>query len=98
MHPPRHALAALLLDQGRVDEAERVYRDDLGLSHKVQRCARHPDNVWALHGLVECLQKRVDTADNLPVIKEKLDRALAKADVPIRSSCLCRMVHNRSPR
>ncbi|MBZ9771302.1 hypothetical protein LB558_02045 [Mesorhizobium sp. CO1-1-8] len=31
-------------------EAEQVYRDDLGLSGKVQRCARHPNNVWALHG------------------------------------------------
>ena len=26
-----------------------------GLSGKVQRCTQHPDNVWALHGLVECL-------------------------------------------
>ncbi|TGV12679.1 hypothetical protein EN786_37465, partial [Mesorhizobium sp. M4B.F.Ca.ET.143.01.1.1] len=29
MHPPRHALAALLLDQGHAAEAEQVYRDDL---------------------------------------------------------------------
>ena len=46
MHPPRHALAALLLDQGHAVEAEQVYRDDLGLSNAVQRCAQHPDNVW----------------------------------------------------
>ena len=32
MHPPRHALAALLADQGHYEEAEQVYRDDLGLS------------------------------------------------------------------
>jgi len=89
MHPPRHALAALLLDQGHRDEAEQVYRDDLGLSGKVQRCAQHPNNVWALHGLVECLKLRGKT-EELPALQARLAAALAKADVPISSSCLCR--------
>ena len=89
MHPPRHALAALLLDQGHRDEAEQVYRDDLGLSGKVQRCAQHPNNVWALHGLVECLKLRGET-EELPALQARLAAALAKADVPISSSCLCR--------
>lgn len=90
MHPPRHALAALLLDQGHVEEAEQIYRDDLGLSATVQRCAQHPDNVWALHGLVECLRHRGERAER-PELEDKLDAALAKADVPITSSCLCRV-------
>lgn len=89
MHPPRHALAALLLDQGHATEAEQVYRDDLGLSGAVQRCAQHPDNVWALHGLVECLKRRGE-AEDLPGLQETLAVALARADVPITSSCLCR--------
>ncbi|MEO5756773.1 MAG: hypothetical protein ABIQ51_07940 [Mesorhizobium sp.] len=89
MHPPRHALAALLLDQGHAKEAEQVYRDDLGLSGKVQRCAQHPNNVWALHGLVECLKLRGET-EELPALETALATALAKADVPISSSCLCR--------
>jgi tetratricopeptide (TPR) repeat protein len=89
MHPPRHALAALLLDQGHVTEAEQVYRDDLGLSGAVQRCAQHPDNVWALHGLVECLTRRGET-EELPQVQDRLRAALAKTDVPISSSCLCR--------
>jgi tetratricopeptide (TPR) repeat protein len=89
MHPPRHALAALLLDQGHRDEAEQVYRDDLGLSGKVQRCAQHPNNVWALHGLVECLKLRGET-EELLALQARLAAALAKADVPISSSCLCR--------
>ncbi|TJX76753.1 MAG: hypothetical protein E5W21_03570 [Mesorhizobium sp.] len=89
MHPPRHALAALLLDQGHAAEAEQVYRDDLGLSGKVQRCAQHPDNVWALHGLVECLRRRGET-EELPALQARLATALARADVPISSSCLCR--------
>ena len=89
MHPPRHALAALLLDRGHREEAERVYRDDLGLSRKVQRCTQHPNNVWALHGLVECLKHRGESEELSP-LQAKLATALAKADVPINSSCLCR--------
>jgi tetratricopeptide (TPR) repeat protein len=89
MHPPRHALAALLAEQGHYPEAEAVYRDDLGLSDRVQRCAQHPNNVWALHGLAECLERRADRAE-FPDIKQQLAVALAKADVPITASCLCR--------
>jgi len=89
MHPPRHALAALLLDQGQREEAEQVYRDDLGLSGTVQRCAQHPNNVWALHGLVECLKLR-NEIEELPALQASLARSLAKTDVPISSSCLCR--------
>jgi tetratricopeptide (TPR) repeat protein len=89
MHPPRHALAALLLDQGRSEEAEQVYREDLGLSGGVQRCAQHPDNVWALHGLVECLRRRSER-DERSEMEVKLAAVLAKADVPITSSCYCR--------
>jgi tetratricopeptide (TPR) repeat protein len=89
MHPPRHALAALLAEQGHYAEAEDVYRDDLGLSGRVQRCAQHPDNVWALHGLAECLQQRGDV-DELAVVERKLASATALADVPIASSCMCR--------
>jgi tetratricopeptide (TPR) repeat protein len=89
MHPPRHALAALLLEQGHHAEAEAVYRDDLGLSGRVQRCTQHPDNVWSLHGLVECLQRRCET-EELSALEAKLAVAMAKVDVPITSSCMCR--------
>ena len=58
MHPPRHALGALLLEQGHYEEAEAVYRADLGLNNTVPRCAQHRNNVWALHGIVECLKNR----------------------------------------
>ena len=89
MHPPRHALAALLIEQGHYGEAEGIYRDDLGLSGAIQRCAQHPDNVWALHGLAECLQKHGEF-EELVTVREKLRLALAIADVPIMSSCMCR--------
>jgi tetratricopeptide (TPR) repeat protein len=89
MHPPRHALAALLTEQGEYKEAEEIYRDDLGLSGKIQRCAQHPNNVWALHGLVECLRWRNRHAE-LEIFEPLLVRALQTADVPITSSCMCR--------
>jgi tetratricopeptide (TPR) repeat protein len=91
MHPPRHALAALLMEQGHFGEAEEIYRDDLGLSRRIQRCAQHPDNVWALHGLVECLQRRNEQIE-LPALRKSLAVAMAMADVPITSSCMCRTV------
>jgi tetratricopeptide (TPR) repeat protein len=89
MHPPRHALAALLAEQSQFAEAEQIYRDDLGLSSRIQRCAQHPNNVWALHGLVECLKRRGERTE-LPELEKKLEVALAAADIPIVSSCFCR--------
>ena len=87
MHPPRHALAALLLDQGHVSEAEQVYRDDLGLSGTVQRCVQHPDNVWALHGLVECLTRRGEP-DELPRVRDGSAQPLQRQTYPsARPAC-----------
>ncbi|MDG1409350.1 MAG: hypothetical protein P8L46_11890 [Acidimicrobiales bacterium] len=89
MHPPRHALAALLTEQGHYDEAESLCRADLGLNDTVQRCAQHRDNVWALHGLVECVGRRGES-EELTRLQAKLDEALAKTDTAITSSCMCR--------
>ena len=89
MHPPRHALGALLLEQDEYQEAELIYRTDLGLNNQLQRCAQHPRNVWSLHGLVECLRHR-RAEDELAVYEPMLASALAKTDVPISSSCMCK--------
>jgi len=89
MHPPRHALGALLAEQGHFDEAGDVFRTDLGLNNNLHRCAQHPDNVWALLGLVECLRQRGD-AHELREFETKLAIAMAKTDIPISSACLCR--------
>lgn len=92
MHPPRHALGALLIEQGHYEEAEHVYRADLGLNDTVARCAQHKNNVWALHGLVECLnQRNVETeASEVSELQNLLTEALSKTDLPITSSCCCR--------
>ena len=89
MQPPRHVLGALLLEQGRVEEAEAVYRADLGLDGAVIRPCRHPENVWSLHGFHECLVRRGKQTE-ASLVAPRLALALARTDVPIESSCLCR--------
>jgi tetratricopeptide (TPR) repeat protein len=81
MQPARHALGALLLEQGRLAEAEQVYRTDLG---------RHPHNVWALQGLGESLS-RLGRPDEAADIKSQYDKAVARADVKVDRSCYCRI-------
>jgi len=90
MQPTRHALGALLLEQGRVAEAEAVYRSDLGLDGKLSRACQHPDNLWSLHGLHECLTRRGEKVE-AGLIKQRLDLAMARSEVPVKASCFCRM-------
>jgi tetratricopeptide (TPR) repeat protein len=90
MQPTRHALGALLMEQGRFDEAEAIYRADLGLDGTLRRACQHPDNVWSLHGLYECLTRRGESVE-APLIKQRLDLALARTDVPVKASCFCRL-------
>ena len=90
MHPPRHALGALLLAQGHVVEAEAVYRADLGIDAVTTRSTQHPNNVWSLHGYAECLRQQGKTAE-LSIIEPALTLALARTDVPIHASCCCRI-------
>lgn len=88
MQPARHALGALLFEQGHVHEAEAVYRADLGLSGQLSRATIHPGNVWSLKGLHDCLAKR-GACEELPIIKQQLDMALARADSAVAASCFC---------
>ncbi|HEV2251879.1 MAG TPA: hypothetical protein VGS06_01670, partial [Streptosporangiaceae bacterium] len=90
MQPARHAYGALLLEQGRVAEAEAVYRADLGLDDTLPRACQHPGNVWSLHGFHECLV-RLGKPGEAAIIEQQLKLAAALADVPIESSCLCRL-------
>lgn len=90
MQPTRHAYGALLLEQGRVEEAAGVYMADLGMNDELPRALRHPGNVWALHGVHECLVKlgRVEEARE---VEGSLREARKGADVPIHASCFCRL-------
>jgi tetratricopeptide (TPR) repeat protein len=74
VYPPRHALGAALLKAGRAAEAETVYWADL---------ARHPNNGWALTGLVQALEAQDKDASE---VKALLAEAWDNADVKLKSS------------
>jgi Flp pilus assembly protein TadD len=79
MMPARHALGALLLDAGEVEEAEAVYRKDLKL---------HRKNGWALHGLATCLDRKGRT-DEAAAVRRRFDEVWVHATVKIKASCFC---------
>jgi tetratricopeptide (TPR) repeat protein len=90
MQPTRHAYGALLLEQNRVEEAATVYASDLGFNNSLPRQLQHPNNVWALAGYSECLTKLNRHAE-ARILAPQLRLAIATADVPITSSCYCRL-------
>lgn len=77
MIPARHALGAFLLKEGKLAEAEQVYRDDL---------KDLPNNGWSLYGLSQALKALGKDAGEY---EAKFAKVWAKADIKIRSSCLC---------
>ena len=80
MEPARHALGALLTDQGRYEEATAVYRENL---------ERFPENGWALRGLAECLTALGRTREAADA-SARFEKAWARADTAIPGSCFCR--------
>jgi TolA-binding protein len=81
MQPARHALGALLLEQGNVADAELVFRADL---------KRHPKNPWALRGLEESLRKQGRSTE-ADVIGQELEIATRRSDVKIDRACFCKL-------
>jgi tetratricopeptide (TPR) repeat protein len=78
IHPVRHALGAALLNEGRAEEAEQVYRDDL---------RRLPENGWSLFGLAGSLKlQQKQSADE---VAGRFRHVWCDADVQITSSCYC---------
>ena len=73
-----------------MSEAEQVYREDLGLGGALSRATIHPDNVWSLKGLVDCLKARdADQSAEARLLKQRLDFALSRADSRVAASCFC---------
>jgi tetratricopeptide (TPR) repeat protein len=72
----RHWLGALLLEEGRPEEAEAVYRAAL---------EDHPRNGWSLFGLAQALDAQGRPGDAL-LVRRELDASWARADVWLRAS------------
>jgi tetratricopeptide (TPR) repeat protein len=79
MIPARHSLGANLMKAGKTAEAEQVYRDDL---------KKLPDNGWSLFGLAQALRAQ-GKSDEAATYQAKFEKVWAKADIKIKSSCLC---------
>ncbi|HLZ34820.1 MAG TPA: hypothetical protein VKP13_12440, partial [Nitrospira sp.] len=72
----RHYLGPVLLMSGRAAEAESEYRLDL---------KRHPENGWALFGLVQSLKAQHKDAD-ADEMTGRFEQAWAHADVTLTAS------------
>lgn len=79
LQPVRHPLGAALLQAGRLGEAEAVFRTDL---------LKLPGNGWSLFGLARSLRLQKRDAE-AAVIEKQFAKAWAKADMKIKSACLC---------
>ena len=80
MQPVRHILGALLLEQGHIDEAEQVYRDDISL---------WKDNMWGLLGLKLCLEAKEDTTGELEEVTKLFNERSSRADIIPTKTCYC---------
>merc|ERR1711934_543750 len=80
MQPLRHILGALKLEQGEVEEAEKIYRADIKL---------WKDNMWGLLGLKNCLAKKGGCEAELEKVEAQFKAASARADEVPSVTCFC---------
>lgn len=79
MLPVRHALGALLMADGQVGEAEKVYREDL---------LRNRNNGWGLIGLQQSLKAQGKNGEAM-ALEATLAQVWASADTHPATSCYC---------
>ncbi len=75
-YPVRHNLGAALLELGRAEEAEAVYREDL---------RQYPNNGWSLFGLTKSLEAQDKTTEAAKV-QQQFEAAWQYADVTLTTS------------
>ena len=76
--PVRHFLGDALVTAGRVEEAERVYREDL---------EKNPNNGWAIKGLMQTLRLQEKNGE-AEMAEEHFTTVWTKADVTLTGSRL----------
>ncbi|MEQ9315765.1 MAG: tetratricopeptide repeat protein, partial [Henriciella sp.] len=77
-YPTRQSLGEALLEAGRNDEAEAVYRKDL---------VDYPHNGWSMYGLMQALEAQGKT-DEAAKVREMFHHAWSNADVELTGSRL----------
>jgi len=85
MQPIRHALGALLLEQGRADDALQEYEDDL---------AMWKNNMWGLLGKKQCLEAKGAPAAEIAAVDKQFKAASSKADKIPGATCFCAKASN----
>ena len=80
MVPPRHALGALLHEQGKIEEAIMVFKKDLSI---------YKDNLWALGGLLKCYKDCNVNFSEIHNLEEKMKRATEDSKIDFKDSCYC---------
>jgi len=80
MMPVRHALGALLLEQGHAKEALEVYQEDVKL---------WKNNMWGLLGVKQCLEALNVTGPELDAATAAFDNAAQWADEKPSKTCFC---------
>jgi tetratricopeptide (TPR) repeat protein len=75
--PPRQVLGAILLEAGRTEQAEMVYRQDL---------KQLPENGWSLFGLWQSLDAQGHRNQEAVDVRRRFENAWVHADVELTSS------------
>lgn len=75
-YPCRQNLGAVLIEAGKFEEAEKIYRENL---------ADIPDNGWGLFGLYQTLLKQ-DKIDEAAEVEKRFNEAWKYADIKLTAS------------
>lgn len=74
--PVRQSVGAILIEDGRPEEAEKVYLRDL---------KKYPENGCSLFGLYQALSAQ-DKTEQAEAVKNRFEKAWARADITPKSS------------
>ena len=94
MHPARHILGALAMEQGRYDIAVDAYLEDLGIAEKNNSKCQNLKNIWSVRGLVDlkkvCQDEEVLKKVDYQQIWSWLPQLDKNCESEISASCACK--------
>lgn len=94
MHPARHILGALAMEQGKYGIACDAYLQDLGLATEKNSKCQNLKNIWSIRGLLElknaCKDENVLGKVDFEKIQGWLPEAEKNCESQITASCACK--------